>query len=132
MYLNDLLNLSPVHRCAELNLQFDRCSLKELQHFFPNLVHSIFGNNAGAVPPIGWGLRTITGLTNAHEFDMLHQFFVPMGPMFRLCYRLLNESIKFDVPLDALPVSIAFRSLFKARSPFVDFHSFQLATGQNC
>lgn len=37
------------------------------------------------------------------EFDSLYGFFVPLGPMFRLCYRLLNEPIKFDIPVELLP-----------------------------
>lgn len=52
----------------------------------------------------GWGLRTITRETAPVEFEYVYSFFVPLGPMFRLCYRLLSEPIKFDVPIEALPV----------------------------
>lgn len=98
-----------VHRCAELGLLIDRCSLKDLQLFYPQLVQSIFGSSAsldGSGSTIGWGLRTVTGLSNAHEFDVLYSFFIPLGPMFRLCYRLLGDGIKFDVPVEMLPVSV--------------------------
>lgn len=40
---------------------------------------------------------------NPLEFEQLYNFFIPLGPMLRLCYRLLNEPIKFDVPIDLLP-----------------------------
>lgn len=52
---------------------------------------------------IGWGLRTITRETTPVEFDYVYSFFIPLGPMFRLCYRLLSEPIKFDVPIETLP-----------------------------
>lgn len=52
---------------------------------------------------IGWGLRAITQELNPLEFDYLYSFFSPLGPMLRLCYRLLSEPIKFDVPIDSLP-----------------------------
>lgn len=51
----------------------------------------------------GWGLRTITRETAPVEFEYVYSFFVPLGPMFRLCYRLLSEPIKFDVPIESLP-----------------------------
>lgn len=38
------------------------------------------------------------------EFEYVYSFFVPLGPMFRLCYRLLSEPIKFDVPIESLPL----------------------------
>lgn len=63
-------------------------------------MNSIFG-----VPnTTGWGLRTICRTLNQQEFDCLYNFFTPLGPMFRLCYRLLNEPFKFDVPIEMLPV----------------------------
>lgn len=68
---------------------------------FPTLVQSIFG-----VPSTtGWGLRTTCRNLNQQEFDTMYNFFTPLGPMFRLCYRLLNEPFKFDVPIEMLPVS---------------------------
>lgn len=104
LYLSELLTYPLVHhRCAELGLLIDRCSIKELQDFFPALVNSIFGNAPGN--GIGWGLRTVARETHQHEFDVLYTFFIPLGPMFRLCYRLLNEPVKFDIPIEMLPVS---------------------------
>ena len=90
-----------MNRCPELGLLIDRCSIKELQDLFPFLVKSIFGVPNGGV---GWGFRTITQQANPNEFGILYSFFVPLGPMFRLCYRLLNEPVKFDVPIELLPV----------------------------
>lgn len=52
---------------------------------------------------LGWGLRTITRETAPIEFEYVYSFFVPLGPMLRLCYRLLSEPIKFDVPIESLP-----------------------------
>lgn len=51
----------------------------------------------------GWGLRTITQETNPLEFDYLYNFFIPLGPMLRLCYRLLSEPIKFEASIESLP-----------------------------
>lgn len=107
IYLSELLNYPVVHRCAELNLLINRCSIKELQDFFPVLVQSVFGNASGG-NQLGWGLRTLTAKTNNHEYEVMYSFFMPMGPMFRLCYRLLNEPIKFDVPIEILPVRFRF------------------------
>ena len=75
---------------------------------FPTLINSIFGiSNRG----IGWGLRTITKENttrgqNGTTFDLLCDFFSPLGPMFRLCYRLLHDQIKYEFDLSILPVSI--------------------------
>lgn len=33
----------------------------------------------------------------------MYNFFAPLGPIFRLCYRLLSEPMKFDVPAESLP-----------------------------
>lgn len=52
---------------------------------------------------LGWGLRTITREMTSIEFEYVYSFFIPLGPMFRLCYRLLSEPIKFDVPIETLP-----------------------------
>lgn len=45
----------------------------------------------------------MTQETNPLEFDYLYNFFIPLGPMLRLCYRLLSEPIKFEASIDALP-----------------------------
>ncbi|XP_053681568.1 sphingomyelin phosphodiesterase 4 isoform X2 [Sabethes cyaneus] len=87
-------------RCPELGLLIDRSSIKELQDIYPLLVSSIFGINGGT----GWGVRTMTRDTHPHDFDVLYNFFIPIGgPMFRLCYRLLNDPLKFELPISYLP-----------------------------
>lgn len=90
-----------MHRCPELGLLIDRCSTKQLQDNFPLLVRAIFGLDGGT----GWGFRTITKNLNPHEFEILYNFFIPLGPMFRMCYRLLNDALKFEVPISFIPVS---------------------------
>ncbi|KAJ6638345.1 Sphingomyelin phosphodiesterase 4 [Pseudolycoriella hygida] len=100
-FLSDILNYPLIPRCDEFSHIIERCSIKELHDLFPTLVNSIFG-----VPnTTGWGLRTVCRSLNQQEFDCLYNFFTPLGPMFRLCYRLLNEPFKFDVPIEMLPFS---------------------------
>lgn len=95
-------------RCSELSFLFDRCSLRELQDIFPTIVHSIFGvGSAGSPGCIGWGLRVTTKENSPTCFDLLHNFFHPLGPMFRLCYRLLNDAIKFEFSRELLPLKVA-------------------------
>lgn len=89
-------------RCNELNVLFDRCTLRELQDIFPAIVQSVFGIGTGG---LGWGMRSVTKENSPQCFEMLYNFFSPMGPMFRLCYRLLNDAIKFELALEQLPVS---------------------------
>lgn len=95
----EVLTFPIIHRCPELGMLIDRCSTKQLQDNFPILIRSIFGLDGGA----GWGFRTVTKLMNPHEFQILYNFFIPLGPMFRLCYRLLNDSLKFEVPIAYIP-----------------------------
>ncbi|XP_065354965.1 sphingomyelin phosphodiesterase 4 isoform X2 [Calliphora vicina] len=96
----ELLSFPLLDRCTELNILFERCNLRELQEIFPSIVQSVFGIGTGG---LGWGLRATTKENSPQCFDMLHNFFGPMGPMFRLCYRLLNEAIKFELSLEQLP-----------------------------
>lgn len=98
----ELLNYPLVDRCPELGILIDRCSIRELQEVFPCIVNSIFGINSGG---LGWGLRTTTKENSPQVFDILLNFFTPLGPMFRLCYRLLNDAFKFELSIDMLPVS---------------------------
>lgn len=95
----------------------DRSSIKELQDSFVPIVNSIFGIPGG----IGWGFRTITRQAAQHEFDVLYKFFTPLGPMFRLCYRLLNDSnsIKFEIPIELLPVSAQTHTIHKPLFPII-------------
>uniref|UniRef100_A0A336LQY2 CSON001502 protein n=1 Tax=Culicoides sonorensis TaxID=179676 RepID=A0A336LQY2_CULSO len=99
----DILNLPLIHRCPELCLIIDRASLKELQEIFPVLINSIFGLPGGSV---GWGLRTTQQQINQQEFEILYNFFIPLGPMFRMLYRLLSDPIKFEVPIGFLPMKM--------------------------
>ncbi|XP_055625696.1 sphingomyelin phosphodiesterase 4 [Toxorhynchites rutilus septentrionalis] len=97
----EILNLPLMMRCPELGLLIDRASLRELQDIYPVLVNSIFGVNTGGT---GWGFRVVTRDTHPHDFDILYNFFIPIGgPMFRLCYRLLNDSLKYELPVSCLP-----------------------------
>ncbi|XP_011293131.1 sphingomyelin phosphodiesterase 4 [Musca domestica] len=96
----ELLSFPLFDRCHELNILFDRCNLRELQELFPTIVKSVFGIGTGG---LGWGLRTTTKENSAPCFDILYNFFSPMGPMFRLCYNLLNDQIKFEMSLEHLP-----------------------------
>ncbi|XP_065075055.1 sphingomyelin phosphodiesterase 4 [Ochlerotatus camptorhynchus] len=96
----EILSLPPMMRCPELGLLIDRASLKELQDIYPTLINSVFGLNGGT----GWGLRVMTRDTHPHDFDVLYNFFIPIGgPMFRMCYRLLNDSLKYELPISYLP-----------------------------
>ncbi|XP_055904347.1 sphingomyelin phosphodiesterase 4 [Eupeodes corollae] len=96
----ELLSQPVIERCPELGLLFDRCSVREMQELFPIIVNSIFDIPSAG---IGWGLRCTTKENSPHAFDILHDFFIPHGPMFRLCYRLLNDAIKFEFSMDLLP-----------------------------
>lgn len=95
-------------RCFELDRIMSECSIKDLHDFFPILVQSVFGSGVGG-NQVGWGLRMRRSNTHIQaldeEFNVLMQFFSSQGPMFDLCYRLLNDQIKFEVPIDMLPVS---------------------------
>lgn len=109
MYTIDCLNLPISQRCHELTRLMNVCSVKELQDFFPILVQSVFGSGPGG-NQVGWGLRTYTSVTyhdqeTKNAYRDLTEFFNSQGAMFDACYKLLNEQIKFDVPLDQLPVS---------------------------
>lgn len=94
-----MLSLPLVERVQELTLIIQRCSIKELEDIFPILVKSIFEDQ-------GWHLRLITRERNQVEFEWLFSFLYPMGHMFDLCYKLLIDAIKFDVPLTNLPVGV--------------------------
>lgn len=101
----ELLNYPILERCNQLESLFNECNIRELQDIFPNVVQSVFGIGDRG---IGWGLRTTTKNSAPQFFDTLFAFFAPMGPLFQICYRLLNDAIKFEMNLDQLPVSKAF------------------------
>ncbi|XP_017468610.1 PREDICTED: sphingomyelin phosphodiesterase 4 isoform X1 [Rhagoletis zephyria] len=100
----ELFNYPIPDRCLELTQLFERCSLRELQDIFPTIVQSVFGIGSGG---LGWGLRATTKENSQMCFDILHDFFSPMGSMLRLCYRLLNDAIKFEFSLDLLPHKVS-------------------------
>lgn len=75
---------------------------KDLQAIFPILINNIFGSSNIS----GWELRTVTIDKNRAEFEILYEFLEPMGPMFRLCYKLLTDpQLKYNLHLQLLPVS---------------------------
>lgn len=76
----------------------DRCSVKDLQNVFPTLLDNIFGTTGG----VSWGIRNIT--LNNTEFETVHHFLAPLGPVFRLIYRLLDSTIKYEYNSSYLPV----------------------------
>ncbi|XP_037949505.1 sphingomyelin phosphodiesterase 4 isoform X2 [Teleopsis dalmanni] len=100
----DLLSAPIVQRVHELPNLFQHCSLRELQDVFPALVQSIFGVGTGG---FGWGLRGSTKENTSGCFDLIYTFFAPQGPMLRVCYRLLNDAIKFDFSINMLPPKLA-------------------------
>jgi sphingomyelin phosphodiesterase 4 len=99
--LNNALDLPLQYRCDELVNIFVEFGNKELQMVLPQLLESLFG----LTDQKGWGLRTLQCNTRPHEFDILFRFLHPLGAMFRLCYRLLGDYVKYEFPLTYLPVS---------------------------
>jgi sphingomyelin phosphodiesterase 4 len=53
----------------------------------------------------------MTKNTAPSEFDVLYNFFIPLGPMFRLCYRLLSDTVKYEVAITKLPVSFHWAAI---------------------
>ncbi|KAM7311882.1 sphingomyelin phosphodiesterase 4 isoform X1 [Ixodes scapularis] len=87
-------------RCAELVHLFQELSLKELQHYLPMLVESIFGFGA----QLGWGLRTLVHRDHPNDFSAVRFFLGPQGPLLSVLYRLLSDgSLKYDFPVGCLP-----------------------------
>lgn len=79
---------------------------KDLEVMFPLLVTNIFGDSSFNS---GWGLKTATAHPNMNrsEFCAIIQFLEPQGPMFRLCYKLLQDpQCKYNLPVHLLPVSL--------------------------
>jgi sphingomyelin phosphodiesterase 4 len=86
-------------KCPELGIHIDRASVKELQDVYPAMINSIFGVRGGQ----GWGFRTLTRETNPNDYNLLYNFFMPLGgPMFRLIYKLLTEPVKFEISVALL------------------------------
>lgn len=96
-----VLSLPLLDKLAQLELLFDRCTIRQIQDIYPLIVHSIFGVNSN---PLGWGLRTTTLENAVHSYNRLHQFFAVNGIWMHICHRLLNETTKFEIDINLLPV----------------------------
>lgn len=105
------LNLPLQERILELTRLIDRASPnKDLQAIFPQLVSNIFA----PYNQNGWNLRQVTFETNRYEYQTLLSFLEPLGPMFRLCYKLLSDTqLKYNLPLNTLPVSSILVHLYR-------------------
>lgn len=79
----------------------ETCSMKELQDAYPQLINSIFGVPDGSP---GWGLRIVT--ERDIEFNLMYQFFNPHSSFFRMIYRLMKDTIKYDIPISYLPLKL--------------------------
>jgi sphingomyelin phosphodiesterase 4 len=64
-------------------------------------VNHIFGFHENA----GWGLRTTTE-KNFNEFKILYNFFHPHAPFFNLIYRLISNSVKYELRISELPIKV--------------------------
>lgn len=117
------LNLPLQEKVDELTRIIDQSTPnKDLQTLFPQLISNIFSNTFNN----GWGLRTVTGDNNKQAFEALIGFFEPLGPMFRLCYKLLSDpQLKYNLPLNALPLDLQM-TLERGRCP--QFYSDMLVT----
>lgn len=99
--LTDVLNF-PLHdRIRQLVVCIETAPIKDLQAFFPSLVHHVFGYQENA----GWGLRTTTE-KNFSDFRLLYEFFHPHAAFFQLVYRLLKDTIKYEIKISELPVKL--------------------------
>lgn len=66
-------------------------------------MESIFGTSGG----LSWGLRNITPTSHPQDFVTLHHFLGPLGPVFRLIYKLLTDiQVKYEYSVTHLPVSV--------------------------
>lgn len=59
-------------------------------------------------PETNFGIFLQVVRADSQDYEILYNFFTPLGPMFRLLYRLLNDSVKYDVQVSLLPVSCRF------------------------
>ncbi|XP_031768338.2 sphingomyelin phosphodiesterase 4 [Galleria mellonella] len=107
------LNLPLQEKLAELTRIIDTGPSKDLQIIFPQLVNNIFASTFSN----GWGLRTITFDGNRYDFEALIRFLEPLGPIFRLCYKLLSDSLlKYNLPINVLPLDLQM-TLDRGRCP---------------
>ncbi|KAK2143122.1 hypothetical protein LSH36_875g01016 [Paralvinella palmiformis] len=73
-------------------------SATELHTIFPTLIENIFGFSSQS----GWGINRISK-SNTYDFNAVHQFLHPEGPLLRLIYRLMLEPVRYDFPFTCLP-----------------------------
>ena len=77
--------------------------LQELHLILPTLIESIFGFGNQS----GWGINRIAK-NNTTDFNAVHQFLHPEGPLLSLIYRLMLEPVRYDFPFACIPVSVFF------------------------
>lgn len=99
--LTDILNYPLEMRIRQLVMCIEAAPMKDLQAFFPSLVSHIFGCQES----VGWGLRTASD-RNFNDFKILYEFFHPHGSFFQLIYRLLKDTIKYEIKFNELPVKL--------------------------
>ncbi|EDV92548.1 sphingomyelin phosphodiesterase 4 isoform X1 [Drosophila grimshawi] len=95
-----VLGLPLLNKLQQLEILFERCTVRQIQEIYPLIVHSIFGINGN---PLGWGLRITTMENASHSFNRLQHFFGVNGIWMHVCHRLLNETTKFDIDIHLLP-----------------------------
>ncbi|KAM8705739.1 hypothetical protein ACLKA7_010098 [Drosophila subpalustris] len=95
-----VLGLPLLDRLLQLEILFERCTVRQIQEIYPLIVHSIFGINGNV---LGWGLRTTTMENAPHYFNRLQHFFGVNGVWMHVCHRLLSETTKFDIDINLLP-----------------------------
>ncbi|CRK96885.1 CLUMA_CG009869, isoform A [Clunio marinus] len=122
--LGDILNYPLFDRIRQLMICIETAPIKDLQAFYPMLISHIFGYSKS----IGWGLRTVTE-KNSNDFKILYEFFHPHSSFFQLIYRLLNQSIKYEMKISELPIKLQqmlesgrYNSFY---STIVNFDNFQ-------
>lgn len=98
------LNRPLQNRCAELTVLLERATISELHTVFPILIDSIFGPQGS----YSWGLRSTTADTNSLDFQTLHHFLSPLGPLFRAIYLLLRDPhVAYEFNVRFLPVGFS-------------------------
>ncbi|XP_030572125.1 sphingomyelin phosphodiesterase 4 [Drosophila novamexicana] len=95
-----VLSLPLLDKLPQLELLFDRCTVRQIEEIYPLIVHSIFGINGNS---LGWGLRITTMENASHYFNRLQHFLGVNGIWMHVCHRLLNETTKFDIDINLLP-----------------------------
>ncbi|ALC47309.1 CG6962 [Drosophila busckii] len=99
-HILNVLNLPLMDKLLQLEILFERCTLRQIQELFPLIVHSMFGINGHV---LGWGLRTTTMENAPHYFNRLQHFLGVHGIWMQICHKLLNETTKFEIDINLLP-----------------------------